>query len=745
MSNDHQLELRRAFLRSVRDALIILQGDVELQDNDFQFFYIVDFAAIYSWVYKTSHHPFIRIPGESEEQIFARRQMALQTLFSGRWPLLLIPPYATELKNHLDSVSNKGKLAAVDAGNYRERLTRLIEKSELFQKFVRLENPQPTPAGEQEPAGGPPASGIEEQGELTDAAIEIGKEFFPELYAVLEFSAAKGGETLRKLFADNIVQDSDKALPECQDIDYSGPATDEWYQQINTMRDGVRPLQSLTDAMACAYVQLANERLNPAKKIIVFVSPSSDVESVLSLAHNTVISAPTMANTKVARDLTYCLLDFIHEENKKTRKADIAESLNTVTRLLEVYDSAIPLTWFVRSRREKAAQEWKQCENMLLMKDPGMIKLSSGQNATRWNAEFRKILEYLLTTFAQNKEGVENAVRKKLSDLYQETVELSKLIPATRTFEAFRSIMVTKNKNIRGVQLTFPGLQDELPIPIAFMHGGVKRLANRFKELHENFSEQNVMELRKLILTDAGRSDATPEHHLLAGYIQALEKRYDSALQELEAGLKDATDAERIELLYLSAAIHRKQYHAQQSADLLEAALAIEPGDARLHIEYAKALWLKWRESDRSPGSPYLNNALEHLAIATADPKVDLKPELAAQIENVSAFIHTERVLCGAAPPAAILEAEKHIRRLQEVWDKSKWIGRFFDTRSHFYYAKAATLDPSRSKEKQSLLALAAEDAATSLKFEEVGADSDVRREHQLAISQATVNLDESI
>ena len=726
-------EQRRVFLRSVRDALTVLLRDLELQEGGFQYFYVVDFAAIYAWVYKTFDHPFIRIPGESDERIFARRHMALQTLFSGRQPLILIPPYATELKNHIDSLSTRGKLAVVDAGLYRDKLSRLISQSDLFKEFVQLRSRESELAANEargdHDGGGSSDSTPKDPLTLTQAAIEIGKEYFPELYSVLEFSAAKGGDTIRTLFRDRILLDADAVLLECHDIDYSGPATDKWYQQINTMRDGVRALQSLTDAMACAYVELANQRLNRDRKIVVFVSPSNTVET--ALAHSTLISPTPEVALDAVRDLTYCLLSFIHENSITA----VTESLNTVTRLLEVYESPIPVDWRVRERREEAAREWKRCENMLLMKDSVSIEQSPAKGKSNWDSAFGEILEQLLATFAQDKDRVELEVRKKLSDLYQETVELNKLIPASRTFDTFRAIMVTKT-GVRGVHLTFPGLQDELPLSISFTNRGVVRLAGRFKELHQNYSENGVMVLRILILNEAEKPDATPEHHLLAGYILALERRYDTALAELEAGLKNASDSERAELMFLSAAIHRKLYHAKEACEVLESALRAEPNDARLHVEYAKALWLKWRESDNRASAQYLETALQHLQIASSS-KAALNLELRAQIENVAAYIHTERLLSGAASQTAIEEAEQHIRRLEELLPESKWIGRFFDTRSHVYYAKAQSLAPDQQKEKEGLLEHAARDSAKSLEFEDVGLDPEVRRQHHHAIIQA--------
>src|SRR5450432_1271502 len=102
---DASHENRRDFLRSVRSALDLLLADTECLESGCTYHYVVDFAAIYSYVYKTSSTPFLALPGDSDKHTFARHQMALQTLFNNTYPLLLIPPYSAELSNHLRSLA----------------------------------------------------------------------------------------------------------------------------------------------------------------------------------------------------------------------------------------------------------------------------------------------------------------------------------------------------------------------------------------------------------------------------------------------------------------------------------------------------------------------------------------------------------------------------------------------------------------------------------------------------------------
>jgi hypothetical protein len=302
-------------------------------------------------------------------------------------------------------------------------------------------------------------------------------------------------------------------------------------------------------------------------------------------------------------------------------------------------------------------------------------------------------------------------------------------------------------------------LLGELPFPISFTDRNVRKLARNVGELKEDSSPGSVMSLRTLVLEAASKPDAAPEHHLLAGYILALERRFETALADLEAGLANANDAERLELLFLSAAIHRKLYHAKEACTALEDALEIDKEDLRLNIEYAKALWLKWREQpNRQANIQHLDNALERLSHVSQNVPTDVKKlrqariedisayvhkVLRAQIENVSAYIHTEQAMNSALRRADNLaRAEAHIEVLVQLLPETEWIGRFFDTRGYFQYAKAQSLAPARRQEKKALLESATQNVAKSLEVDAgAGPDLEVRREHQRDIHQALSEL----
>ena len=139
---------RRRFLTNVGKQLSLLEKDMILQNDKYELLHVVDFSAIFAYVYKAFDQASIPSLGsEPAPRKFARQQVALELMFSSGWPLLLIPPYALELKNHLDVLKLQVRLA--DQGirdRDRDKLSQLVLRSPEFQRFLGTRGPAPTPA-----------------------------------------------------------------------------------------------------------------------------------------------------------------------------------------------------------------------------------------------------------------------------------------------------------------------------------------------------------------------------------------------------------------------------------------------------------------------------------------------------------------------------------------------------------------------------------------------------------------------
>ena len=722
-------EDRRSFLGTIRDALELVLLDADLIERGFTYLYVVDFAAVFGYMYKKGNLPFLPIPGEPPERTFARHQMALHTVFSKYpRPLLVVPPYSSEIQNHVRAVGTNTELAQLDtAVLYKAKLTRLIEESKDFREFIAL--------AERKPLEG------HDYDRLRQAALTIGRNYFPELYAAISCISIRSLETLQTLYHDDILRDADEVLPECKTVNYSGDTADNWYYKIYKERTrglhkDSRAVQSWTDAMACAYVELANQRVNPANKIVIFLAPSKNVETILR--QRNVISIPARGEVTAVRDLTYCLLAFSHRNEHESEKAPLnkallKKSLDTVTSLYDIYSSPIPAEW--RDDAEERALDWKRCENLLLMRDSSTSADLPDSVDTSRDKEFLTVLKLLHSAMSGESQDVLQKVVSDLSHLQNQTFDLEKRIQVN----LLRTIKVKKPSD--GMRTVFSGLQGELTLVLSFSSKDVAQLGRKFQQLKaRRYPEDSVLAFRTHVLEKARKAEATAEHHLLAGYMLAVEGKYDAALTELDLGREMSEGVARRELMFLIAVVNRKMHRPGKAIEILTSALAHDRDDPRLNLEYAKALWLGWCEnSDGKTADSSLRTALEHLTIASNGKKEFLNKELRAQIDNVAAFIHTELVANGHSHPNDGLEkARRHIENMKKLKREDEWVARFFDTRGYWHYTKAQSLPSDKRQEKIEHLEEALRDLDQSLKSEEdIGPWPNIRIAHRSLVTTA--------
>ena len=110
------LKRRQAFLRKTAEDLRLVKTDQALRKQRTQLYYAIDFSAIYSYAYRTHNKAFFSDlliesangssmhPQSSDDRKYARFQATLDLLFApaSSHKLLLIPPYALELADHVN-------------------------------------------------------------------------------------------------------------------------------------------------------------------------------------------------------------------------------------------------------------------------------------------------------------------------------------------------------------------------------------------------------------------------------------------------------------------------------------------------------------------------------------------------------------------------------------------------------------------------------------------------------------------
>jgi hypothetical protein len=411
-NNAFTLDARRKFLWILQRDLTLLLTDIDVVSTH-EYLFAVDFAAIYAYMYRTmAPGTPPTIPGDNSGQSYARGQLALDFVFSGKVrPLLLIPPYATELRNHLNLLAMRVDISTSNVGvESRERLSRMLSSSREFADFLKLSSSVTS----------------NEEHAVERAVLEIGRKYFPELYSVVTAVSSNGVERLRRLFRENTLEDADAVMPEWQGFgcSHGHPGVDQWRQKIESRRPPGRAFQTFIDAMACEYIVSANTNLNKQGKVVIFVSPSRHLQNTLE-NEPPCITIEGRSSFGPVRDLTYFLLSFTHKGDRQ----NIRFSLDRVNELLQIY-SEVSEARLERASQliERAEAKWKQSENLLLMTESLLPTPVVGPKAPH-DREFLSILKSLHEAVQTNRPELEEEIRESLAGFREAILELDKAVP----------------------------------------------------------------------------------------------------------------------------------------------------------------------------------------------------------------------------------------------------------------------------------------------------------------------------
>ena len=718
-------EQRKQFLIDMLRELTLLETDLELAARGARPLYVIDFAAIFAYSYKTIEESASATwPAEPPERVFARRQIALQLVFADTKRLLLIPPYAAELRNHVKAVSVKVHLADLDTkAMFATKLQVLISESREFLEFIDSAR-----SGEVMPET------------LRQTALEVGKKFFPELYAVLDARTTTGLQRMSKLFESGVLQDPDPVIPELRHFsyDYAAGRTDHWYKKLIRIRGKHRAYQTFVDALACSYLEKANDLVNKDGRFVLFVAPSLNVRSLLQAA--TFVSMPNMEPFTCVRDLDYFLLAVSHKDDLSAVR-ESARSVGSLLATLEANKDDEAGAKGGMRLAEDAEEHWRSAENYLLMGSTKLLdELMAAPTDATPDEEFLSLLRELYAAAQSTGEQIERAGLQIIDALRTEIFNISKWVPVQALGASFLPLAI--NMRAEGARVEFPGLQDEAPVILRFLDPVVLTLATRLVDVAENVSRDALLKLRQMVLGAAEERDAHGEHFLLAGYMLAVEGKPDAALRELARGIDVAAAVERSELFYLMGMIRRRLFEPDRAIDALSVALNARPTDERYLLESAKAYWLKSyfdRPRDPSASQRWLAQAYDLIERAVDSGRISSHdPFFIAQLHNVRAFVSCERALYGVADPAKELQrAELSLAKIVELVPESKWIGRFYDTRAWLSFVGVATTTMAFA-ERRATLAKALADVETALRLETtVTSRKRLLQQHRMSIQAA--------
>jgi hypothetical protein len=590
------------------------------------------------------------------------------------------------LRNHLQSIAVHAAVADFDATYQIDRIKTLVARSPQFESFLKArfvhQSKDPT-----------------EFNKLRAAAVELGKEFFPELYTVVSCAATDELKELRQLFDKRILTNADEVFKDFCDFNYeSDPlGVDRWKNAIEARRGLDRPFATFVDAIACAYLEAVNRKHCPGE-LAVYVSQAYDV--TVPLSQEMFRSQIAEKGINIVRDIDFLWVACVHDRNLER----VRDSLQIVKDLIKIYDFSTGQAEQMTDSRKRVLVEseplWRRAENLMLLGDSHL--LPGGRDVrSAVHDNFLSWMDVIANASTESAAALEQQGRALFDHIRQQISELGLQLPATSSLDLIKIVKTT-----RGVLVSVPGMWDEMTATVEIFDRPAVALAKRMRQAK---SERARLSLRDEIMKLGSDVHASNGIRLLSAYFLAIEERYEEALKELHLGLGTASGLERKEFLYVTSMVQRKLFAPSEAFDSIQAALEADATDPRFHVECGKILWLGWHMyQGKSKITSDLDDAVKHLqwGVNAADGKDDSRP-LLADAENALAFIHCERALAAGdgVERKALGAAEAHLRNLELLFPIDQWTGRYNDTRAWILYARAllARTDGQREESRKLL------------------------------------------
>lgn len=705
------LDDRLDFLRSLQVALTRAREDLEVSQVGGEVVRAVDFAAVFPYIQRTGDRRFeLYLRSEPEERVLARQLVALEILFKNQdQGLVLIPPYAEEIRNFLALIRARVRIAQAETrDSLREKLIELLRNSPEFMAYRRLAST----ADEMDT----------ENPRISNAAIDVGRRFFPELFAVISFARSGAVTLLRELFDERRLRDWEEVVPEMKrPPPVDSERVEYWVRRIaerrkprerrrrdsNEVED--RAYQTWIDGRACAFVEEANKRLRRSNRGMVLVTPSGHVRDVLTDVRIEG-SGGIFRGVELVRDLNWALVSFT--QGGELRKLE--EALASIRELSRLYERADALEGDLAYERERvlnvAEPKWKLAENQFLMSHlPFYDTLRSPRLDAKTGLGFLALLHTMVSAIESGRADPAQEAEKLLNEFYGEVRDLEKWLPGNDSLAALTEARVFPTAGQHLVR--FPPLSGELPSELVFGDLAVAYLARGAARKDKGTGQPMAANtLRTKIVSIAEAEGAEPEVRLLGAYLIALDGNLPSAAELIEKARATATGAALRELSYLGAVIHRKSYEGELAQELIKVAIDGAPTDSRFWLEQVKVYWVRAVESDRAGdkqrSGSFVESALEALAKTrqlVGEP--DDGRWFDIELENAGAFLRCERWLRSEQrDPADIQAAARHVENLERLAEKLGWTSRMHDTRGWVLYARALAIENPQDPIRKELL-----------------------------------------
>jgi predicted nuclease with TOPRIM domain len=305
-------------IRSIRYHLNAIQTDIELLANGWKINYALDFSVIYKHAFGLMD--LIRsTKGDMASEMvedFIQKSDGIKQLFARNIEnerLILLPPYAIELGNFINSYRAKTILTEIQLSKFEDYIT---SKSPFLNPINKLQS-----ITQNYPEKIPKKNLVKKC--LSIILSEFGEIFFLWLFHSEHFSdnlkhSERGMETIKSLFnnGQSRVEFIDKIWPELTDtykkLTSRYNISSKWHAIFKKVRN--RPHSDFIDAQAINLIYHLNPILNKKKEIVLLVSDTPTMSRVLNWD---IINPKITSKNKPPRGIYGLPL--------KTKKADASE------------------------------------------------------------------------------------------------------------------------------------------------------------------------------------------------------------------------------------------------------------------------------------------------------------------------------------------------------------------------------------------------------------------------------------
>lgn len=713
-----------ALVDTLETTLKVLNKDLILTAKGWKIHYAVDFAEVYAFAHKSLGKPIVEaIPGEDSETRFVRGQISLAYVFSPEFsPLVLLPPYLLELKDHINHIRGwiGGNAVNVEMQTLRNSVEKSLRDSDLYDEVIMI--------AKKESAG----ETIGRSDYRTIARFVAG--YLKDIYAwVAMAEAGKATSVITDLIKTGKLQPASDYFT---GIDYPLEKIvergEEFYDIIFSERGHARSYQSYMDGLACSYVEYLNSRLNSRRECLVLIAHSIYAQRAMDKA-DAIELGGDIGKLPYIRDMDYFLTYLTHSEASSDEvPRGIAKSMEVLTNFKQIQDqdriSVEASAILAHAERLISALKLRinSKENLdVALGQKGKHLLDHARNIQLVSSTIEdRLARFVLRVLADDKRVVEE-IRTETDRVREEIAESSRAL-----YELFRvgylstselETISRYSKSQTPHQVLLRGFGGEPPVRLSFKHPDVREFARLFDRVGDVEGARDLKQ--KLIEIASEPSPDLPEIHLLLAYVMCSLGDWEIALAELDRGLSmlQAVDGERREFLFLRCLVLRRLSRLEDALASCLEGLCKWPNAAVFNREMAVIIWQslgkeeeKKRISLKLGQIASLDVAISYALQALKDRRTD--PFLRAQVLNTLAYLHAER-----GRRIDIARAEKYLKGLSEAISEKDWVGRFYDTRGFIYLVLAKT--KAARADRNLLLQQAVRDFQMALRDKEMVAD----------------------